>query len=246
MSEQVAALIAKFRQISELDLKLAQALAEKNKLNQKIEDQQKLVNDQEQKCLETVNALQEKERHQVNQEKHIKAEREKLDQRRRALKTLNDYKLQEKAEKEIDHANRQLSVQEDQLIAVLDEVQKLQEEKTASEESLEQVKAELDQILKDAEETFANHDQVITNADQEKQQMTADISPRDLSFFSGVSERFPGGALAKLENQCCGACFVKVSPQVMVKAARCDEIVQCQSCGRILFYEPEAEESAEG
>ena len=38
----------------------------------------------------------------------------------------------------------------------------------------------------------------------------------------------------------CQLCHVKLRPQMFVELKRNDEIVQCPSCSRILYYEPPA------
>jgi predicted nucleic acid-binding Zn-ribbon protein len=51
-------------------------------------------------------------------------------------------------------------------------------------------------------------------------------------------------ALAEARNGSCSACFIALRPQVMAQVRRGEEIVTCDNCNRILFYQPVAKADA--
>jgi uncharacterized protein len=44
-------------------------------------------------------------------------------------------------------------------------------------------------------------------------------------------------ALAEARNGSCSACFIALRPQVMSEVRRGEEIVTCDNCNRILYYQ---------
>jgi hypothetical protein len=72
-----------------------------------------------------------------------------------------------------------------------------------------------------------------------------------LSQFERILDRNPGGALAPVRlierpgkgprEWHCGVCNYRVRPQVVVEIGNGEALVQCDSCKRILFVEPQEE-----
>jgi predicted nucleic acid-binding Zn-ribbon protein len=49
-----------------------------------------------------------------------------------------------------------------------------------------------------------------------------------------------GLVLAEAKNYSCMACRVTIRPQVFTDIRRAETIIECENCGRILYYRAEA------
>ena len=49
--------------------------------------------------------------------------------------------------------------------------------------------------------------------------------------------------MAEVVNGSCSACFMSLRPQMQVEVKRGDQIITCESCTRILYVAPKAEQS---
>lgn len=66
------------------------------------------------------------------------------------------------------------------------------------------------------------------------------IDPKVMATFALVSQRRSGVALAEARDGICTICHVRLRPQIFNSVLRNDEIIQCDSCLRILFSVPRA------
>jgi predicted nucleic acid-binding Zn-ribbon protein len=72
----------------------------------------------------------------------------------------------------------------------------------------------------------------------ERAAMVSAIAPTTLSTFETVARRRNGVAVAEARDGICTICHVRLRPQVFNTVLRNDQIVQCDSCLRILYAVP--------
>ena len=70
----------------------------------------------------------------------------------------------------------------------------------------------------------------------ERAGLVAAMDRQKLAIFELVSSRRHGVALAEARDGICTICHVRLRPQVFNNVRRNEEIVQCDSCNRILFF----------
>jgi predicted nucleic acid-binding Zn-ribbon protein len=150
---------------------------------------------------------------------------------------------------EIDTVKTQITASEEQAFAALERAEKAQKELVERREAF----AELDQRYKselarwEAEKpAVAKHaEELRTRVGELRQELPRNIS----SVFDRILARHPGGALAPVKivvrpgkgqrEWHCGACNYLVRPQAVVEIRNSGNLVQCESCKRILFLEEE-------
>jgi predicted nucleic acid-binding Zn-ribbon protein len=72
----------------------------------------------------------------------------------------------------------------------------------------------------------------------ERAALVASIGPQAISTFEKVARLRNGLAMARAEKERCVVCQVRLRPMVYNTVRRNEEIVQCDSCQRILYYVP--------
>ena len=70
----------------------------------------------------------------------------------------------------------------------------------------------------------------------ERSALVAAMDKQTLARFDLVSSRRNGIALAEARDGICTICHVRLRPQVFNNVRRNEEIVQCDSCNRILYF----------
>ena len=70
------------------------------------------------------------------------------------------------------------------------------------------------------------------------EQNPATLSPQDLATFETVFRARKGQALARLTDGLCEACRVRLRPHLNNLVRQGDQIIQCESCQRILYFIP--------
>jgi len=179
--------------------------------------------------------VEEKKQKYAKDEKLLKEEQQKLVDRRKALTTLQNYKLQSAAEKEIDHVSRGLSVREGTLVDSLDEMEKLEEAATEISKLISSLEEELGKEEKDAEATFVTLEERESEYLTQREESISEVDESALSLYDRVRQRFPMDAVVPVTNQTCTGCFMKIVPQTMVEISRGEKLVRCRGCSRILY-----------
>jgi uncharacterized protein len=66
------------------------------------------------------------------------------------------------------------------------------------------------------------------------------LTPQVLSLFERIATRRNGIAIAEARDGICTICHVRLRPQVFNNILRNDQIIQCDSCNRIMYHIPKA------
>jgi uncharacterized protein len=75
---------------------------------------------------------------------------------------------------------------------------------------------------------------------RERGELVAALDPALLANFELVSRRRNGVAVAEAKDGICTICHVRLRPQVFNNVLRNDQILQCDSCNRFLYFVPKA------
>jgi predicted nucleic acid-binding Zn-ribbon protein len=62
--------------------------------------------------------------------------------------------------------------------------------------------------------------------------------PEDARALYARVAKQRGSGVAEAKDGMCQACHVRLRVQVWVEVRKNEQIIQCESCSRILFYEP--------
>jgi len=72
----------------------------------------------------------------------------------------------------------------------------------------------------------------------ERAALASQVDPQHLATFEQVSSRRNGIGVAEARDGICTICHVRLRPQVFNTIRRNEDIMQCDSCKRILYYVP--------
>lgn len=187
---------------------------------------------------------QTKERLKTNQEARRAIEKDvamhqgrlsKFREQGMAVKTNQEYHA---IQHEISFAQTEIKGLEDKILELMMEG----DEVTAAIKSAEAALA-AEQKATDAEKKILSAEQIemqaaIERLKGERATVVAALNPGVLSTFEMVSRRRNGVAVAEARDGICTICHVRLRPQVFNTVLRNNQIVQCDSCLRILFAVP--------
>lgn len=72
----------------------------------------------------------------------------------------------------------------------------------------------------------------------ERSALVKTIEPRALATFETVAKSRKGIGMARAVDGLCEACRVRIRPHLYNEVRKGDQIIQCESCVRILYYVP--------
>jgi predicted nucleic acid-binding Zn-ribbon protein len=150
-----------------------------------------------------------------------------------AVKTNVEYHA---IQKEIGHAQTEIKTHEDKMLEHMLEADDL----TAAVKKAEaDLAAEQKAVDADRKAMSAEHAELQASLEKiaaERSALVAAVDKQTLARFDLVSSRRNGIALAEARDGICTICHVRLRPQVFNNVRRNEEIVQCDSCNRILYF----------
>lgn len=151
-----------------------------------------------------------------------------------AVKTNDQYRA---LMNEVSFAEQEIRKLEDKILeAMLDVDAKQQQLKTAQQELKEET-AEIEQEKAEALAKTADAEARLASARSRQHELRSATVPELLAHYERVARR-RGTGLAEAREQRCTACQVLLRPQVFNELRQGSSTIQCDSCSRILFYDP--------
>jgi predicted nucleic acid-binding Zn-ribbon protein len=158
-----------------------------------------------------------------------------------AVKTNVEYHA---VQKEINYAQGEIKTLEDKMLERMLEGDELT---AATKKAEADLAAEQKTVDADRKAMKAQHVELATSLERitgERAAIVGALNKQILLMFEQVSKKRNGIAVAEARGGICTICHVRLRPQVFNTVRRNEEIVQCDSCNRILYFVPAPAASA--
>ncbi len=164
--------------------------------------------------------------------------KEKLKKYQAQLRNVQSSREYSAALNEIDGVEKLIRSTEDRFLELEEEIEKARADLDEREKTLPAETEQHEERLKDwrAEQSVINDE--LASAREEIARLEADIPPRDRAEFHRLVDKKHGLAVVLVQGSSCSACHVKVRPAAMQILKQGREVIYCDSCKRILYYEP--------
>jgi len=181
-------------------------------------------------------------RHQDELEKQQQAVEWEIDDLTSKLKVVEDelYSGRISNPKELTHLQHEVDVfkaklkqLEDWALGIMEQDERVSANISQSNSQLESMQVDWQRQQQQLQEEIDQLKAVIARLEQERQQKVAVIDAEALDLYHEISTK-KGNAVARLEQGVCRGCRILL-PVTDVQRARSGGVVQCSSCGRILF-----------
>lgn len=136
---------------------------------------------------------------------------------------------------EVAQDRRQLSVIEDKLLALFDQIDATASRVRELERTLGEETRSWNARQEQAQTRLRETESGVTALAQQRVSAAATIGPPDRSTYDTLRRQKGGVAVAQVQQRTCQACRVALTPAQEQRARIGAELVTCTSCGRILF-----------
>lgn len=154
-----------------------------------------------------------------------------------AVKTNQEYHA---VQKEIGYAQGEIKTLEDQVLERMLEADELTVALKRAEASLAFEQKAVDAGRRAMASELTTLTASLERLAAERAEIVQKLDPHVLAIFELVSRRRNGVAVAEARDGICTICYVRIRPQVFNTVRRNDQIIQCDSCQRILYFVPAA------
>jgi predicted nucleic acid-binding Zn-ribbon protein len=153
-----------------------------------------------------------------------------------AVKTNREYQA---LGHEIETAQQELGNVEEKVIERMVEADTVTDDVKRAEAQLAVDQKEIDAAKKELEAERQTTERQLQQATEARAAIVKELDPRLLSLFETVARARKGVAVSMATRDgLCSICHVRLRPPVFQHVRANNDIVQCESCQRILYYVP--------
>lgn len=145
---------------------------------------------------------------------------------------------------EIEFSQSEIRKAEDKILEIMEGGELFDRQVKASESELKTQSAQVEKEKEDARILTAKDENRLKELQAEREGLRSGV-PGDLLHLYDRVLRARKTALAEAREQRCTACYVLLRPQKWNEVKADTEVMTCDSCGRILFYNPANEPQPE-
>jgi predicted nucleic acid-binding Zn-ribbon protein len=147
---------------------------------------------------------------------------------------------------QIEAANAEVARFEEQILVSMLEADEIGARLAAADARLKADEAEVARERASIEGDVARCRTMLDQTGAERQTVMPEISRAHVELFERVMKARQGIAVAQAVDGHCSICHVRLRPQVYNTILRNEQIVQCDSCQRILYFAGVHQRSAAG
>jgi len=138
---------------------------------------------------------------------------------------------------EIQFAESEIRKAEDKILEIMEGGELFDRQVKASETELKMQSAQVDREKEEARALTAKDEARLKELQDERGTLRSGVTGELLDLYDRVLKARKT-AIAEAREQRCSACFVLLRPQRWNEIKAGVEVITCDSCGRILFYDP--------
>jgi uncharacterized protein len=230
--------IERVTRLQDLDLKIAELQREVSELPKHIAHIEKTLESHLRHLEAGRAALAANQKERKSLEDDIKVQQQKVSKLRDQMlqaKTNEQYRA---FQHEIDYCDNAVRKAEDRILDLMTESEPLDVNVKKAEGALKQEKDQVEAEKTRARERTAIDQKQFAELEAERRGVVADIPPPTLKAYERIRKKRPGKAIAEATDGRCSVCQISLRPQFLQDLRKGEQLMFCESCGRILYYDP--------
>ena len=223
--------------LEEVDREIGRLSAEVAALPKRVAEIEHQLSDAKGKVEQAKAAIKSQEQKRRSLESDIQSHQQKIGKFRDQsldVKTNEQYKA---LMHEIQFAEQEIRKAEDKILEIMEGAELFDRQVKASEAELKTQAVQVEKEKEEARAITAKDDARLKELQAERSGLRAGVTGNLLDLYDRVLKARKT-ALAEAREQRCTACFVLLRPQKWNEIKAAQEVMTCDSCGRILFYDP--------
>jgi uncharacterized protein len=178
----------------------------------------------------------QKERKQI--EGGIQAQEAKISKLRAQMLEAKTNQQYQAFQGEIDFCQKEIRKAEDRTLDLMTEAEPLDRNVKAAELALGQERKQVEVEKQRARARTSADLKILEELKQERRSIVALISPPVLFTYERLRKKNKGVVVAEAVEDRCQACNMTMRPQFYQDLKKCDQILLCECCHSILYYNP--------
>lgn len=139
---------------------------------------------------------------------------------------------------EISYAEGEIRKSEDKILDLMEQSEPLDKNVKTAEGELKKESQHVEAEKTRARERTAADEKELATARSERQSIVSEMDPKFYTEYERIRKKTKNTPIADATAGRCDACQIALRPQFFQDLRRGDKIMYCESCGRILTYNP--------
>ena len=139
---------------------------------------------------------------------------------------------------EIEFCQKEVRKLEDRILELMADSEPLDKNVKAAEAALKTEKTQVEQEKAEARERTATDESASAVLKKDRAELVASVTPSVYQHYERIRKSRRGRAIAEALEGRCSACNLTLRPQLSQDLKRGVQILSCESCQRILYYNP--------
>jgi predicted nucleic acid-binding Zn-ribbon protein len=139
---------------------------------------------------------------------------------------------------EINYAEGEIRKAEDRILDLMEQSESLDANVKRAEIELKTQREHVESEKSRARERTATDQKQLSEARTERSSVAASMTPKIVAEYQRIRRKTKGTAIADATDGRCDACHIALRPQFFQDLRKGDQIMLCESCGRMLTYNP--------
>src|SRR5579862_9503468 len=145
---------------------------------------------------------------------------------------------------EIQFAKQDIRINEDRILELMVNAEARDKDVKAGERELKEETAEIEKEKTEARQRTAEDEKQLAEWNGKRDKLRSGVGPDVLRHYERVM-KFRGSGLSEVRDQKCMTCRVMLRPQPYNEVRAGNTVIECESCQRILYFNPENEATIE-
>jgi predicted nucleic acid-binding Zn-ribbon protein len=162
-------------------------------------------------------------------EQRVKRSNEHL----RQVKTNKEYQA---LQREVDDSRKRKETLENMYLQSLDEKEKKEALVREREAEFEQLAAKTRADQETIDQKSHDDRELLAEYRSQRDEIGRNLDPEIFERFTEISRSSNGLAVVEVVREVCRGCFLNIPPQLFIEVQRCNSLILCPQCNRILYY----------
>ena len=224
--------------LQDIDNRIAELTREISSLPKHIAEIERKLETHERKLEADRAALTANQKDRKRFEAEIQVQQQKISKLKDQMleaKTNDQYRA---FQHEIEYCEKEIRSSEDRILDLMSESEPLERNVKAAEGALKQEKAQVEAEKQLARERTARDQKELGELQAERKSIAAQMTSTVLSSYERVRKMRRGIAVAEAVDGRCSQCHIALRLQFFQDLKRGEQVMNCESCNRILYYNP--------
>jgi predicted nucleic acid-binding Zn-ribbon protein len=231
--------IASAVRLQELDNRLAELSKEIASLPKHITEIEKKLESHQRKLEADRAALTANQKDRKKLEGDIQIQEQKISKLKDQMLQAKTNEQYQAFQHEIGFCETEIRRAEDRILDLMGESEGLEKNLKAAEIALKAEKTQVDVEKQQARERTEIDQKAVKELEVTKKSIVASMTPSVYKNYERIRSR-RGAAVAEVVDGRCSVCHISVRPQYLQDLKRGEQVLVCESCQRILYYNPPA------